>query len=782
MPGCKMGDTVLCDEQRRRAFESLKLAEDCVGTFVAAKDGGAWLGKELSLPIYPAAKNDLYVSYGTGSDSNSGTKTSPFKTIERALRETRKVTPNQKAKIVLLHGELHRITQPVTLTPSDSGLTLLGESNPLTAEKARLTAEVAVVGHRWEDVGRGVVRTRLNDSIVAQLDTLSMLFINDEPAVRARFPNLDNPLGFRYAGAGPNVVKDWTSARWGSGGLQRRIHRVIVPADDPKVQYPARGLKFNRYSLAFGGMCSHFDPPASYFCEPQHEAFGGCAYTLPGSVQFARSPLNNLVFANASTAFFHTLHWYGWGLWTFQVRSQSPSQIVFERGGWQEARGDCGVGGGPWFIENALELLDHPNEYFLDLANKYLYYYPPSADKNPLLMRPGTVKVDLSSTTRRFIQVVGTNRTHPVRDVTIRNIEFFGAYPTHMDKFMVPSGGDWAIHRGGAVYLESVENSRVQDNRFTWCGGNALFLFGHSRNISIERNDFYAIGSTAIALVGDPNFNAADPWKITDFPQTIRIYGNVASHLGLIVKQSAGTFLSIAKEVTQEENVFFNGPRGGVVINDGFGGGHEIRRNVVFQFVLETNDHGPIDTWDRQQYDEPIRKPCILEDNLVLGTLAGPKGIDFDDGAFNWISQNNVVVWGYQKFKGSHIYARNNLILFPLASSCAFKTPQTRNPANWVFENNVCVTYRPPYGGNGNPNDIAPLCSISNLQTRSNTFYYVGGDTEWPMCATRLTWPQWRQRYGQDVNSTLSRTMPAFDDMEAWVKNKLPWIQAILRS
>src|SRR5690606_15377557 len=108
------------------------------------------------------------------------------------------------------------------------------------------------------------------------------------------------------------------------------------------------------------------------------------------------------------------------------------------------------------------------------------------------------------SSTRRFIEVIGTSKAAPVKDITIRNIEFFGAYPTHMDKFVVPSGGDWSIHRGGAVYFESVEESRVQDCQFTWCAGNALFLWGHQRHISIELNDFYAIGSSAIALVGDP--------------------------------------------------------------------------------------------------------------------------------------------------------------------------------------------------------------------------------------------------------------------------------------
>ena len=43
-------------------------------------------------------------------------------------------------------------------------------------------------------------------------------------------------------------------------------------------------------------------------------------------------------------------------------------------------------------------------------------------------------------------------------------------------------------------------------------------------------------------------------------------------------------------------NVAYNGPRAAVNINDGFCGGHQIRGNVLFNWVRETQDHGPINT------------------------------------------------------------------------------------------------------------------------------------------------------------------------------------------
>lgn len=40
-----------------------------------------------------------------------------------------------------------------------------------------------------------------------------------------------------------------------------------------------------------------------------------------------------------------------------------------------------------------------------------------------------------------------------------------------------------------------------------------------------------------------------------------------------------------------EGNIFFNGPRSGININDGFGGGNVFQFNLLFNWVRETSDH-----------------------------------------------------------------------------------------------------------------------------------------------------------------------------------------------
>ena len=51
-------------------------------------------------------------------------------------------------------------------------------------------------------------------------------------------------------------------------------------------------------------------------------------------------------------------------------------KFYFSRGGFQEARGSCGKGGHDWMIENVKELLDRPEEWWLDTPHSTLFYYP----------------------------------------------------------------------------------------------------------------------------------------------------------------------------------------------------------------------------------------------------------------------------------------------------------------------------------------------------------------------------------------------------------------------
>ena len=68
-------------------------------------------------------------------------------------------------------------------------------------------------------------------------------------------------------------------------------------------------------------------------------------------------------------------------------------------------------------------------------------------------------------------------------------------------------------------------------------------------------------------------------------------------------------------------NVFFNGPRAGVNFNDGFGGGNIMTRNLLFNYVRETGDHGPFNAWDSQPFVLPSSACNKTSHNFVIDIL-----------------------------------------------------------------------------------------------------------------------------------------------------------------
>jgi hypothetical protein len=119
----------------------------------------------------------------------------------------------------------------------------------------------------------------------------------------------------------------------------------------------------------------------------------------------------------------------------FQVDAVSQSadglaaNISFSRGGFQTAASDQG---GPfdYFIENQLDLLDEPGEWFHDEEASKLYLFPNTTDGKP----PKTVVVPQ---VRELISVEGSQRS-PAANIIIDGLSFVHSTETFMEPYMVP--------------------------------------------------------------------------------------------------------------------------------------------------------------------------------------------------------------------------------------------------------------------------------------------------------------------------------------------------------
>ena len=221
----------------------------------------------------------------------------------------------------------------------------------------------------------------------------------------------------------------------------------------------------------------------------------------------------------------------------------------------------------------------------------------------------------------------------------------------------MPSGGDWALQRNGALTLEGTERLTIENSEFTRLDGNAINVNGYHRGLAIYDNDFSWIGDSCIALWGHTgtcldetcktklDYKVGPDGRAGEQPHGTVISKNVAREIGLWQsaaraiqpgscsrvdsprrsrgvaatglltprvaaaalprpalprrKQSSFVFQAIAYATRIVDNVHFNGPRAGINFNDGFGGADVLEGNLLANCVRESGDHGPFNSWDR---------------------------------------------------------------------------------------------------------------------------------------------------------------------------------------
>ena len=295
----------------------------------------------------------------------------------------------------------------------------------------------------------------------------------------------------------------------------------------------------------------------------------------------------------------------GWctTFWTVEDVSDAGDgnvSFAFGKGGQQTGRGFhenpiVAGGGGPidtegqFKIENALELLDAKEEFFYNSKTGQLWLMYNGTGS------PGDVQWIVPAQ-KRIVELLG-NKSAPVKNVAIHSVSFRDSGYTYMDDWGVPSGGDWALHRGGAVFLEGVENVSIASASFRNLDGNAVFLSKYTRDVSVENCSFAFIGDNAIAAWGvtKPLGSAPGEELLPDGvgidgtdgnqPRRTRIVANIVREIGMNERQSSAFGEFKACESTVERNIFFNMPRAAINKNDGFGGGTTISKKFTLQHL-----------------------------------------------------------------------------------------------------------------------------------------------------------------------------------------------------
>ncbi|MCC6699692.1 MAG: right-handed parallel beta-helix repeat-containing protein [Candidatus Hydrogenedentes bacterium] len=323
----------------------------------------------------------------------------------------------------------------------------------------------------------------------------------------------------------------------------------------------------------------------------------------------------------------------------------------------------------PAYMENALELLDEPGEWYHDVEEGCIYYLPRNGED----MATATCVAPVLET---LVSVRGT-LNEPVRDLRFEGITFADA------TWMGPSDRGHAdvqancvieptnlFERDGSLvnlhneYVMSPANVQVGYTRriffskctFTRLGGAGLDLGLGAQECEVKACTFTDISGSGIQIgcVSRDGHHPADEGMVVcwNMVANCRIHG-----VGVEYEDSIGIFAGYASCTLIERNEIYNLPYSGISVGWGWGeedsgGGNypipfvyekptpsrdnRIANNHIYHVMLKRQDGGGIYTLGNQP-------GTVIEGNYIHDNEGWPGGIYLDEGSgFIEIRRNAV--------------------------------------------------------------------------------------------------------------------------------------------
>lgn len=650
----------------------------------------------------------------SGRDDQPGTPALPFATLHRAqsaVREYRRAHPHEPVTVMVRKGTYY-LERTLAFTPEDSG-----SAEAPVVYTAWPGEQVTLSGGRrlfcrWQ-TRKGKSLCDLNSGNPGPF-AFTQLFVNGKRQLRARFPSYD----------------------------------PASPEQDAYVK-AMRTLQ-----------------PGTSSPNPSDEA---AAASQPGviGIEFDPNTFSLSRWGNPSDAIIHIFQSDDLGMLDWRIHSidYDRNRIWFGEGGgqlgetWAQSRSAVGPGS-RFYVDNVLEEMRAPNQWYLAKQSGTLYY---RADSN-IDLAAAAIEVPVLD---EVIRVLG-ERGRAVENISFAGFRFAHTETTYMHPCEAAPSGRWAFYRGAAVFLENTQNCAIRDCWFDSLGGNAVFWSGSNRGGSVTGCRISAAGENAICFAG----RSGESPRPLDVSEDCSAVNNLIEACGAFGKQVAGLFISASRRITVEHNEFRDLPCAAVCIADGFGGGHRIESNRIRNAVCETKHYAPLTAWgnapqtraaESSEQKEPAQDPLdqasradpiILRRNFIRHS--GGPAILLDYDATNYRISNNVAAGAAIRIgSGGNREIFNNIwhnadtpVVFALE----------RGGSGDRYHHNIAVLKQEAAYSLTLPS--APGGSIEEIDY--NCIFRPGGTFSADVCAASAekafdppeprTWSEWRQ-LGFDRNS-----------------------------
>lgn len=516
---------------------------------------------------------EFYVS-ADGSDSNQGTADAPFKTIEKARNEIRKVSDDMDGDILVhIQSGNYMISDKLVFNEADSG-----KNGYQIIYKGDNKLDAPVING-----GTQITGWKKMDDYIWYADTdvenTRTLYINGLAAQRARSKYL------YYA----EDYADSPETSWGEDAI------VVSAKNFPK-------------NITHG---ENLELVWNLFWTDQH------------------TPVERLEFSEGKAIFWMKQPWFHYAR-TKSYDGTNPSKDKM------------------FYIENALELLDEPGEFYFDRESKRIYYYP---FKNEDL----TTAEAYVGTTEFLMDIKGSGLENKIQNIAFDNIAFkYGAWNGASEQGVVCSQADKnyttegeAVSSGGAIIpsqitIEYAKNITITNCRLSSLGSSGISLTNAVSQCNIVGNSLTDISGSGI-IVGHWDHTNTMPVgneRVTD----VYITDNVIRRAAEEFKGGCGISIYYVNSVTVDHNDIKNVPYSGITTGWGWGtdvtdvADNSVSYNRIEDVTSVIPDGGSI-------YNLGPQRNSYMTGNYLIKSGDSRGGLYFDQGS-RFITAKDTVVSG----------------------------------------------------------------------------------------------------------------------------------------
>jgi hypothetical protein len=588
-------------------------------------------------------KTQYFVDPQKGNDRNAGTISAPFQTVEKArdvIRSQKQLM--QKDIIVYLRNGRYNLDTTIEFTEADGGRN--GHQVIYQAykdEKPVFEAGIAVTG--WSKTEKGIWKAK-NIAV----DNFRQLYVNGTRANRAR-------SSVKYTGSGwPQPYVSFTDDDW---LLKKQFH--------------PDGIKVSSTALQ-SGWKNHRDMELVWIGKESN-----CTWR-------SHRILVNALIAEGKDSTIIKLDNYG-----FPLTGASMSRPLPEN---------------PFYLENALELLDEPGEWYYDRPAKELYYLPRPNEDLP------NAQVFIPSTVETILSIKGSKLNKKVKNLIFKGITFqhtswlrpsssrVGACSGQADRYINGHGQIGRAHKAidrrefffdpafdfvldangeaegfkpdACIELDAAENIQIVNCTFQHLGGVGIDLMQGCNNINISNNSFTDLSATSIVIGRwDQDYIGENEEVCKD----VKITNNYIHKTGQEYYNSPGITAFFTDNLLIAHNDIVDVPYSGISSGWGAWKGKTAwttsnRRNVIEYNYIQNicqkcSDGGGIYTIGiGKSRTDPDTLTSKIRYNFIKDTGYAYGGLYPDEGSCYYEIINNVVenVEGYEKGKWLHLWSVNH--------------------------------------------------------------------------------------------------------------------------